>query len=235
LEQNIKGYVMTWWLDPEKVKQRAENYKKNFRKKYGVDNPQQLKEIKEKTNETFRKRYGGIGFDCELGEKSRKTIKEKYGEDNIMKVEEFKFIGDKNPLRRKDIADKVSKGVKKYIKKEGHWLKGKTYEEILGKKRAKERIKELRISGAIGCSMTPRISAPQLQLYEMVKEKYPTAILEYPVGDFCIDIAVPEEMIAFEYDGSYWHDEEKDKIRDSILEQLGWTVYRFVDKLPNFL
>lgn len=226
---------MKWWEDPEKIKQRNENYRKNFLKKHGVENPQQLREIKEKTNKTLREKYGCVGFDGELGEKSKKTIKKKYGEENIMKTEEGKkhFRGDKNPQKNAEVRERTSKTIKKKIKENGHWLKGKTYSEILGEERAAERIEELRISGAIGCSMTPRISAPQLQLYELVKQKYPTAILEYPIGGYCIDVAVPELKLAFEYDGSYWHDEEKDKIRDEILSKSGWIVYRFLDYLPS--
>jgi len=227
---------MNWWEDPEKVKQRAKNYKKNFLKKHGVENPQQLEKFKKKASETCNQRYGGRGFKSEtLKKKSYDCTEERYGENNIMKVEDFKFKGDKNPLRDPKIAKKVSQGVKDFIEKEGHWLKGKTYEEILGPERAKERKKELKKSGAYGQSITPKISAPQLQLFQMVKEKYPTAVLEYPVLDYCLDIAVPELKLCFEYDGSYWHDEEKDKRRDEVLEGMGWIVNRYVDVLPTFI
>jgi len=196
------------------------------------------KKCNKKIIETCNKKYGGVGFASKkLGNKSRLVIEERYGHRNIMKTSHGKkyFLGELNPMKDLKTAKKVSRTVKKKIKENGHWLKGKTYEEILGKDRAKRRKKELKKSGAYGQSITPRISAPQLQLYKMVKEKYSTAILEYPLGDFCIDVAVPEEKLAFEYDGSYWHDPEKDSIRDSILERLGWKVFRFVDKLPSNL
>ena len=228
---------MNWWLDPEKVKQRKKNYEKNFMKKHGVKNPQQLKEIKEKTNDTLRRRYGCVGFDGKLGEKSKETIRKKYGNKNIMKTEEGKkhFRGDKNPQKDPEIRKRTSETLKKKIKENGHWLKGKTYEEIMGSKRAEERKKELKKSGAYGQSITPKISAPQLELFKMVKEKYPTAVLEYPVLDYCLDIAVPELKVCFEYDGSYWHDIEKDKKRDEVLEEMGWKVIRYVDDLPKFI
>jgi hypothetical protein len=184
--------------------------------------------------ETCNKLYGGIGYSSEkLLEKSEKTTKRKFGRKNIMKTDHGKkfFMGELNPLKDPEISKKVSDA----LKGRPSLLKGKTYEEILGKDRTKLRKKELKKSGVYGQSITPRISAPQLQLYKMVKEKYPSAILEYPLGDFCIDVAVPEEKLAFEYDGSYWHDPEKDSIRDSILERLGWKVFRFVDELPSGL
>jgi hypothetical protein len=181
---------------------------------------------------TCNKKYGGVGYASkELKIKVKDSIKKKYNVDNIMKLDSFKdrFIGDKNPMRDPLIAKKASESKKGKPSK----LKGKTYEEILGHKRAEERKKELRISGAIGCSMTPIISAPQLKLYEMVKEKYPTAVLEYPKYGFCLDIAIPELKLCFEYDGSYWHDKEKDKKRDEIMAGFGWKTIRYEDHLPT--
>jgi hypothetical protein len=221
-----------WWETEEGIRKRNETYKRKFKEKYGVDNPQQLKEIKEKTKKTSKERYGGIGYTSSYAVKGIKTTIKKYGVNNIMKSEEGKELfkesllkkhGVDNPLRNPEIAKKVSETKKGVPSK----LKGKTYEEILGPERTAERIEELRISGAIGCSMTPRISGPQLKLYEEVKQQYPTAVLEYPVGGFCIDIAVPDLKLAFEYDGEYWHqDKEKDKKRDKVLNSLGWIVER---------
>jgi len=180
---------------------------------------------------TCETRYGGIGFSSKnLAKKTRDSIKKKYGRKNIMKTNHGKeyFIGDNNPLRDPEVAKKVSSSLKGQSSK----LKGKTYEEILGEETAKRRKKELKKSGVYGQSITPKISAPQLELFQMVKEKYPTAVLEYPVLDYCLDVAVPELKLCFEYDGSYWHDVEKDKLRDEILEGMGWKIARFVDKLP---
>jgi hypothetical protein len=223
---------MNWWLDPEKVKQRKKRYEENFMKKHGVKNPQQLKKFKKKASETCKQNYGGRGFASKiLADKTNNTIKKRYGEENIMKVEEFKFFGDKNPLRDPKTAKKVSKT----LKGRPSLLKGKTYEDILGPEKAKKRKKELKKSGAYGQSITPKISAPQLEIFKMVKEKYPTAVLEYPVLDYCLDIAVPELKLCFEYDGSYWHDVEKDKKRDEVLEEMGWKIIRYVDKLPKVI
>jgi len=181
---------------------------------------------------TCEKRYGGIGYSSvELYKRSKNTTKEKFGRSNIMKTNHGKkyFKGDLNPLKDPEIAKKVSETKKGQPSP----LKGKTYEEILGLDKTKKRKDELKKSGAYGQSMTPRISAPQLELFKMVKEKYPTAVLEYPVLDYCLDIAVPELKLCFEYDGSYWHDSEKDKKRDEVLENMGWKVIRHVDNLPT--
>lgn len=218
---------MKWYETPEGVQRRNETYKRKFKEKYGVENPQQLKEIKLKASETCIKKYGGRGFASpELDDKSRSKMEEIYGYRNIMKNDNFKFTGDKNPLRKEEVRKKVSRTLKGKPSK----LKGKSYEEILGPETTERRKKELKKSGAYGQSLCTRISKPQLELYAKIKDRYPSAVLEFPVLDYCIDIAVPELKLAFEYDGAYWHpDPEKDRQRDLVLEQLGWRVERVRD------
>lgn len=190
------------------------------------------KESTEKIRRTCNEKYGGIGFASkELEDKSRTEIEKIYGNRNIMKTEHGKqfFVGDKNPQKTPEARKRTSETMKGRPSK----LKEKTYEEILGEQKTFQRKKELKRSGAIGQSLTSKISKPQLELYKQIKQQYPTAILEYPILDYCLDIAVPEEKLCFEYDGSYWHqDKEKDKKRDEILNKLGWKVIRFRDNFP---
>ena len=217
---------------------------KDVRKEFPYTVTMTKKDIKKRSNrrvkcekqiiDTCNQRYDGIGYSSDkLLKKSEITTKNKYGNKNIMKTDHGKsyFKGELNPLKDPETAKKVSDS----MKGKASPLKGKTYEEIMGKERAGERKKEQVINGQKGWLAAPRISVPQLQLFEMVKKKYPTAVLEYPVLDYCLDIAVPELMLCFEYDGSYWHDIEKDEIRDRILESYGWTVKRFIDELPDII
>lgn len=46
--------------------------------------------------------------------------------------------------------------------------------------------------------------------------------------DINVDIGIPEEKIAIEYDGSYWHNnsEERDKAKTKVLVDNGWGVLR---------
>jgi hypothetical protein len=82
------------------------------------------------------------------------------------------------------------------------------------------------------CNKNP--SKPQVKLYEMVKLLYPSAILNYLYGKYCIDIAIPEPKIAIEYDGGYWHqDKEKDVKRQKELEERGWRFIRYKDHTPT--
>lgn len=190
------------------------------------------KDCNNKIVKTCKQKYGGIGFASEgLAIKSRVVMKERYGNIQIMKTDHGKeyFAGELNPMKDPEISKKVSESMKGKPSK----LKGKTYEEILGEEKAEvRRIQQIQ-AGVKGQTMTPKISAPQKELFKMVKKKYPTAVMEYPILDYCLDIAIPEMKLCYEYDGSYWHDIEKDKKRDKVLKKIGWKVIRFIDELPK--
>jgi len=229
-----------------------QNRVKTFQKKYGVDNPQQVDEFKEKTSKTFDIEHGGRGFGSKvLAKKTRDVIKERYGAENIMQTEEgmwrlinsFKQKYGKeitNPLHILEIKNKVSGSLKDYFAKNSHHTKGKTYIEMYGDDAAKKLIELRREAGAKGHEMAPQTSKPQLELYELVKEIFSNAKLEFgqnlSYNDeryyYFLDIAIPEFKICIEYDGSYWHDEESDKFRDKVLSSFGWKVLRYIDRIP---
>lgn len=190
----------------------------------------------DKVIKTNNERYNGIGFSSmNLKNKTVNTIKRRYGVDNAMKVDEIKklFTGEDGLMSKKNNpkrGDNISKALKGRPSK----LKGRTYEEILGEERASTRKEEQRYFGAIGQSLTPKISEPQRIMYELIKSIEPEAILEYPTFGYCIDVAIPSKKIAIEYDCWYWHqDEERDKTRDEILSSFGWIIFRFKDRLPT--
>lgn len=89
------------------------------------------------------------------------------------------------------------------------------------------------------------ISKPQIAMFNILKEKFPDASLNHPVhtglNSRHIDVALPTKMLAFEYNGSYWHKDniEKDKIRTNQLNKLGWKVIdineKTFDELPNII
>jgi len=186
-----------------------------------------------KTNE---KRYGGIGFSSiNLRNKTIATIKNRYGVDNGMKIDEIKklFTGEDGLMSKKN-NPRRGESISKAMKGKPSKLKGRTYEEILGPEKAVRRKEEQRYFGAIGQSLTPKISEPQRIMYELIKSIEPEAILEYPTLGYCIDVAIPNKKIAIEYDCWYWHqDKERDKTKDEILSKLGWKVFRFKDRLPT--
>lgn len=148
-----------------------------------------------------------------MKEKIKTTNKEKFGVDNPSQNEEIK-----------------EKKKKTYIKNYGveHYSQTKKFREDTSR-----RMKNGGSSHANSFIKNP--SKPQVELYKLVKELHEDAILQFPVKEVnkTIDIVIPSLMIAIEYDSSYFHDLEKDKIRQSKLENLGWKFIRYLDKLPT--
>lgn len=66
-----------------------------------------------------------------------------------------------------------------------------------------------------------KVSRPQVAIHEMIGGE-----LNYPLARYRIDVAFPEERIAVEYDGWYWHDAERDARRDKHLLKRGWRIVR---------
>jgi hypothetical protein len=126
--------------------------------------------------------------------------------------------------------------------KRSEWLKGNnirpegaTYEEMYGEEIAerlrKKRSVWMKENHVYVRGFVSRLSKPQAQLYDIIKETFEDAEIEYPVkvdaGRYIwLDIAIPSKMINVEYDGLYWHNKEEDEKRDNFLRSRGWNVYR---------
>lgn len=127
--------------------------------------------------------------------------------------------------RRNKSREEMKNGKAKYI---ASFVKSETY----------EKFREVMLNGhaAYMNSFIKNPSKPQVHLYNLVLFIYPDTILNFSETrvNRCIDIAIPEHMIAIEYDGSYWHqDKEADLHRQNILESLGWKFIRYIDYIPS--
>ena len=56
---------------------------------------------------------------------------------------------------------------------------------------------------------------------------------QYHIGRYWVDFAIPSHHLAVEVDGAYWHDAERDAVRDSNLTAMGWSVVRFSEAQVN--
>lgn len=76
------------------------------------------------------------------------------------------------------------------------------------------------------------VSKPQLALHQLIGGE-----LNYRVGRYAIDIAFPDTMVAIEYDGWYWHNEQHDQKRDAKLKEQGWRILRIKSEsmLPTLI
>jgi hypothetical protein len=90
--------------------------------------------------------------------------------------------------------------------------------------------------------MVNKTSKPEIMLYNIVKLYYPSAQHKYKILSdkqyyWELDIAIPEIKLNLEYDGYYWHKDNKqrDEHRDLFLKKQGWRVIRFNYKAsPTF-
>ncbi len=70
-----------------------------------------------------------------------------------------------------------------------------------------------------------RISKAQLRLYEVLWKIEQNLILEHPVLQYRLDIALVSRKLGIEVDSSF-HDVESDAVRDRRLRGLGWRILR---------
>ena len=81
--------------------------------------------------------------------------------------------------------------------------------------------------------MKDKTSKPEKMLFDILKEIYPSAKHKYKIINdknyyWEMDIAIPEIKLNVEYDGEYWH--KNNRIRDSkkdlFLVANGWKIIR---------
>jgi very-short-patch-repair endonuclease len=69
-------------------------------------------------------------------------------------------------------------------------------------------------------------SKPQKKIFDIVKNEYNDAIINFPILNYCADIAIPSIKVIIEYNGEYWHrgKEDYDLQRKDSIEKVGWKV-----------
>jgi len=117
------------------------------------------------------------------------------------------------------------------------YLEGrKKYRQTDKAKENFEKHRQFMINGGAvhAASYIKNISKPQVELFNIIKEIFSTAKLNYVEDMFLIDVAIPQLKIAFEYDCWYWHqDKKKDNDRQNKLESMGWSFIRYLDYVPT--
>ncbi len=74
-----------------------------------------------------------------------------------------------------------------------------------------------------------KTSTQQIKVYEIIKNKYPNAALNYVFSNCLLDIfvCVNDTSIDVEYDGWFWHqDQQQDIKRDKFLQSKGFKILR---------
>ncbi len=80
------------------------------------------------------------------------------------------------------------------------------------------------------------ISSQQWLMFHITKTVFPDAEINHPIKTAkslrFADVGIPSLSICLEYDAGYWHDQEKDGIRDRELAEVGWKTIR-MESLEN--
>lgn len=221
-ETTMENYGVEHALQSKEIFKKMQD--NNF-KKYGKKNISQIEEIKNKAVETCIKKYGGPAPMCDPKIKKRVKDKKEAINDKRKKTSIRKY-GVEYPMVLKEIQDKARKTcIEKY---------GVDYITQTDKNREAQRQRMLKGQAAYCNKFIKNPSKPQVELYNLVKQLYSQTEINYQYLNYSIDIAIPELMIAIEYDGYYWHkDKEYDKNRQTKLEDGGWRVLRYLDIIPS--
>lgn len=235
-QSSLKKYGVLYASQSEAVKEKV---KLTNLERYGVENYGQTQECREKVKQTCLDRYNVEHFakTQEIKDKKAQTNLERYGVPHVSQVEEFKEkiastnierYGVRNPSKLPEIQEKIRQSnIEKY---------GVPYvmqsPDVL--KRAKETLCK---NGRI------QTSKQQLYLHSIYGGE-----LNCPIKYYAVDICIPKEKIAIEYDGG-GHNlmvtlgrltqeefNQKELIRDKVIKSEGYKIIRIKsdsDLLPT--
>jgi len=158
-----------------------------------------------------------------------------YCKSNFYNVMKIPYVIEKN--KRTNLPIKKSERYRSLISK-------RQKENFKQNPERRDRQRQYMLNGGalVALSGIKNPSKPQVELFKVSKEIFKNSILCFPINDqlngrrlqYEIDIAVPDHMIAIEYDCWYWHQNKSyDKQRDKELCSLGWLVIRIQDYIPT--
>lgn len=217
-------------LTEEEKKVKAEKYKQTCLEKYGVDNPMKMKAFKEKLKQTNLERFGveNAAKADSSKEKMKKTCQERYGADWYTQTEEAKEkfrVGRKNDLIERIFNnDRLLNIEPLFTLEEYKGVRTKDAKPIYYRFRCKECGYEFEAHMNNGIVPICRhchpyitetgVSEEEKDLRAFIESIYKGMIIYNDRGILRgseIDIYIPRKNLAIEFDGVYWHTEERGK------------------------
>lgn len=219
---------------PAQCKEIQDKQRATMKERYGAEYTMCSEVLSEKQKNTVMVKYGvdKIGKSKDVHDKTRETLMSKYGVDSYSKTDEFReFSSTMN--RKKGYA--LLERWKDYViplfsEEEYEGLQGVHY----GKKYKWKCVQcgtEFEFSshftgihselGACfpacpNCHKNGCVSFEETQLRDFIKSIYNGEIVENAhdvINPYELDIYLPEKKLAIEFDGLYWHSEDKGKGR----------------------
>lgn len=196
-----------------------------MQERYGVDSPLQNADILERVKQTNLLKYG---FESPM---QNPQIKLKTATTNMKKY------GVKSPFESSEVQEKIAEtNLRKYgtvSPSQSFIIKEKVKQTCLERYGVEfvSQVKEFKEKalGTLAQNGNVPTSSQQLKLYNMIKQKYSDAELNYPVGTCLLDvfININDIKIDCEYDSLYFHqDKQKDIRRDKFLQSRGFKTLR---------
>lgn len=221
-QTNLEKYGVEYISQVDDVKEKIMN---TLTKKYGYANLGQIPDVKDKIRNRFLEKYGCENpfMTEEVKEKSKQTCIKKYGKEYYSQSDEGKIKIKKTNMEKYGVESTLQcKEVREKIKQTNLIRYG--VENPLQNFEIQQKARRSLMENGSG-----KASSQQIQLYEIIQKKYPTAVLNYPFGRCLLDIfvCIDNTLLDIEYDGSYWHqDKQHDIKRDKFLQANGFKTLR---------
>lgn len=214
-------------MPPKKgFKHTPETCKKYSESKMGSKNPM----FGKKHTEEFKNLVSKIHTGKTVSEETRNKISE-----SLKKLKPR--TGWKHTEESKKKMSESRKGIvfsETHLKNLSESHKGQKVSEEGRKKRSEYNKSHPEVNARLRTYRMKKPSKPQLELYKHIMIAYPNNHVETEwkvvtrEGNRFIDVAIPELMLGWEFDGVYWHkDKESDQHRHELIEELGWKLTHY--------
>lgn len=219
---------------PAQCKEIRDRQRATMKERYGAEYTLSSKILTEKQTKTVLEKYGvdKIGKSKEVHGKARNTVMEKYGVEHYAKTNEFRE--QSSILNRKKGYALLGRWkdyvVPLFSEEEYEGMQGEHYGKVYRWKCVKCGTEfdfsshNTGVHSELGtcfptcpnCYKKGTVSFGELQLLDYIKSIYTGEVVENAhnvIRPYELDIYLPEKHLAIEFDGLYWHSEEKGKNR----------------------
>lgn len=182
--------------------------------------------------------------DKNFRELKSKSSKDQW-ENSCYKEAQSKRLSKKweDPKFRELISSNLSKRLfetwkdPNYREKMIHMSK-ETWSDPIVRKKQSDRCKDrLKNNNPFDNNGLIKISKEEQKLFDLVKIVFPSAeqnkSIKTKESRRFPDILIEDYKLIFEYDGSYWHKSEKDDKRNKELQDVGYKIIHYIDRIPD--